>query len=192
MANVNLAVTPALRIFPFQIPGGRVQQYTAIPLARLTFQENDLTIVAKIATNTTSILATCTLPPNFVYAFEYATQRVIIPSDPADAGNFDDVTNFTFAFADGLGSRSTEMFSDGITGALLNAGSVKTWAPINPYTPPIYNQLGASPVITLECNDTDAGATAEGDYSVVVSVLQYDFEQAFAYPLNFPIPVTSR
>jgi len=192
MANIALAVTPGLRIFPFQIPPGAVQQYTAIPRARLTFQQSQATIVAKIATNTTSIIATCTLPPNYVYVFEYATQEVLIPSDPLDAGNFDDVSGMIIGFGDGLGSRRSELLSDGITGQLLNVGSVKIWAPINPYCCPIYNQAGTSPIIWLECNDTDAGATAEGDYSCIVSVLQFDFEQTFAYPLNFPLPVTAR
>ncbi len=192
MANIALAVTPALSVFPFAIPSGDIQEHTAIPRARLSFQSRDVTIVAKIATNTTSIITTCTLPANYVYTFEYAAQKIIIPSDPADAGNFDDVAIFDFGFGDGLGARAAEMLSNGHTGVLLNAGSEKIWGVINPYTPPIFNQRSVTPIITIATNDTDAGATAEGDYSCVVSFLQYDISQVFAYPLNFPLPVSIR
>jgi len=192
MANVALAVTPTLATFPFQVPGGSFQQYSAVPLARLTFTARLVTIVAKIATNTTSIIATCTLPANYAYTFEYASQKIAIPSDPADAGNFDDVSQMDFGFGDGEGARTAEMFSNGHTGILLNAGSEKVWAPLNAYTPPMFNQAGNTLGIDISCNDTDAGATAEGDYSLVVSVLQYDIAQIFAYPLNYPIPVSSR
>lgn len=192
MADVQLAVTPALRRFPFQIPQGAVQQYTAIPRARLTFQANDITIVAKIATNTTSILATCTLPENFVYTFEFASQRVVCPTDPADAGNFDDVSMLSFGFSDGLGSRSAELFSRGITGSSLNAGSQKVWSIINPYLAPIFNLVGAAPVLTFIANDTDAANTVEGDYSCLLSLLQYDMSQLFNFPLNYPVPVSNR
>jgi len=192
MADVSLAITPALRTFPFQIPPGARQQYTAVPRGRITFQANNITIVAKIATNTTSILATCTLPPNFAYAFEFANQRVVILTDPGDADNFDDVSMLAVAFADGLGSRGVQLISVGITGDAGNAGSQKVWAPVNPYTQPIFNQDGASPSIVFICNDTNAANTDEGDYSCLLSLLVYDIEQVMAFPLNFPLPVSAR
>jgi len=192
VANIALAVDPKIRIFPFQIIPGNFQQYSAIPRARITYQTDNETIVAKIMGNTTSIKATCNLPANFVYTFEYCTQRIEIPSDPTDAENYDDVVSLVFGFGDGFGSRSTEMLSNGITGAFANAGSAKFWTPMNPGIGPIYNQAGADGSIKLESNDRASAATAEGDYSFVLSVLQYDFEQAFAFPLNFPLPVTAR
>jgi len=192
MANVALAVTPTLRTFPFVIPPGAFQQYNAVPRARLTFQARDITIVAKIATNTTSIIATMSLPANYAYTFEYASQKIVCLTDPADAGNFDDIAIFDFGFGDGFGARAAEMQSNGITGTSLNAGSEKVWGTLNPYTPPIFNQAGASPSMTIATNDTDAANTVEGDYSCVVSFLQYDINQVFSYPLNFPLPVSQR
>lgn len=194
MANVALAVTPDLRVFPFSIPspGFLADSPTAIPRARLIFQANNITIVAKIATNTTSIIATCLLPANYVYTFEYANQRVIVLTDPGDAGNFDDVGLIAFAFGDGLGSRSMEMFSNGITGDSANAGSQKVWSSINPYSAPIYNLNANGPSLAFILNDTDAANTDEGDYSCLLSVLQYDMDQLFNYPLNFPLPVSQR
>jgi len=192
MANVALTVTPVVRTFPFVTPPGAEQPLTAVPIARITFNAVDTTIVAKIATNTTSISMGCPLPQNYAYTFEYATQRVTCLTDPADAGNFDDIGTLIFGFGDGFGARHCEFLSDGITGTLLNAGSTKIWAPVNPYVPPIYNQRSQNATLTLLLNDTDAGATVEGDYSAVLSLLQYDFAQAFNYPLNFPLPVTAR
>ncbi len=192
MANVALAVTPQLRIFPFQIPPGAVQPGTAIPRARISFQTRDFTVTAKIATNTTSIVTTCTLPPNFAYTFEYASQNIVCLTDPADAGNFDDVVDCALSFADALGQRRFEMFSNGITGHTANAGSIKIWHTVGEFPNPMFNQLGGNPSIILTSNDTDAANTVEGDYSVVVSFLQYDFNQAFNFPMNFPLPVSNR
>lgn len=193
MANVALAVTPAVRSFPFIVPPGeKILGGSAIPIARLTFQAFDVTIVAKIATNTTSIVATCTLPPNFVYTFEYASAHVIIPDDVGEADNYDDIASLIIAFADGLGPRISTMNSTGITGILANAGSIKHWRPLNAFPSPIFNQSGASPVITLDVNDNNAADTNEGDFSCVVSVLQYELTQAFSYPLNFALPVITR
>ncbi len=192
MADVALAVTPALRTFPFQVPGGLVQQYTAVPKARLTFQALDTTIVAKGIGDTTSITITCTLPPNFAYTFEYCQIEIVCLTDISDADNFDDVGGLEFGFGDGLGGRRSGLISSGFTGAAANAGSVKVWEPSNPYTPPVYNQVGNSPGIFAFLNDVDAANTVEGDLSVVISVLQYDLAQVFDYSINFPLPVTAR
>lgn len=192
MANIALAVAPGLKIFPFVIPPGTIQPLTAIPRARMSFQVRDFTITAKIATNTTSLVATCELPPNYVYTFEYASQNIVCLTDPADAGNFDDIVDIALSFADGLGQRRSEMFSNGITGHTANAGSIKIWGPINTFPSPIFNQEGGNPAIIFTSNDTDAANTVEGDYSLVCSFLQYDFEQAFNYPMNFPLPVSQR
>lgn len=168
-------------------------QYTAVPKARLTFQANNVVIAAKIATNTTSIVATCTLPVNFAYTFEYAACSAQVVDDIGDADHFGDVAAINFSFGDGLGTRRGQLFSRGLTETGLNAGSVKTWEPLNTYTPPIYNQNGASPIISLAVNDNDAvNATNAGLFSCVVSFLQFDFAQVFAYPLNFPLPVSNR
>lgn len=192
MANIVLTVTPSIRIFPFVIPPGAIQPHTAVPRARLTFQAKDVTIVAKIATNTTSITMLCTLPANFAYTFEYATMRVNIDDDATDADNFEDLGGITFGFGDLLGSRRCELLSDGILRTDLNAGSEKNWVPINPYVAPMFNQEQATVNLTLNCNDTDAGATNEGLFSAVLTVLQYDFDQTFNYPVNFPVPVSAR
>lgn len=193
MANVAVAITLPVRSFPFIVPPGeKVLGGSAIPIARLSFQIFDSTIAAKIATNTTSIVVTATLPPNFVYTFEYATQHIIITDDTTEAGNFDDLSMLHILFGDGLGPRHANMVSSGITGVLGNAGSTKTWRPENAFPSPIFNQQGNSPAITIDLNDRDAGDTNEAEYSAVISVLQYEFAQAFSYPLNFALPVSQR
>lgn len=193
MANVALVVTPSIRTFPFIVPPGTRLGGSAIPIARITFRSpNDVTIVAKIATNTTSIVATCTLPPNFAYTFEYAYMQVSILTDPGDADNFESVGGLSISFNDGLGTRFATMQAQGINGIAANAGSMKVWQPENPFPSPIFNQNGSSPNIILTANDTNAANTDEGDFGCAVSVLQYEFEQAFSYPLNFPLPVAQR
>lgn len=192
MANIAFAIDVPVRIFPFVIPPGAVQPLTAIPRARWVFQIKDSVITAKIATNTTSIVATCSLAQNFVYVLEYATVEIQVIDDPADAGNFDLVGAIAVGFGDGLGSRNDQLFSRGLQGILANAGSSQTYAPQNKFSLPIFNQNQGSPAIFIDLNDTDAGATNAALFHCVVSVLQYDFDQAFNFPLNFPLPVSQR
>jgi len=192
VANVALSVTPQLRTFPFQITPGSVQQHTAIPRSRLTFQADQVTIVAKIANNTTSISMLCTLPANFAYTFEYATMRVNVNTSPGDAGNFDNLGGITFGFGDGFGSRRCELLSSGEMHTSSNSGSEKNWRAINPYVPPIFNLAGNTIDLTFFCNDFDTAATDEGDFGAILTVLQYDLTQAFSFPMNFPLPVSQR
>lgn len=192
MANVDLvfAVTP--RTFPFRIPPGADQQTTAIPRARLTYQLKSEALAVKAALDTTSITINCTLPVNFAYTFEYATMDIQIAGSADDADNFSDNGRIIVSFADGLGLRQNEFTSLGLINTLLNVGSTKIWGPVNPYCCPIFNQDGLSPTISLLVNDVDADTTGAGTLSCVVTVMQYDLDQVFNYPLNFPLPVALR
>lgn len=192
MANVAFTLPGIPRTFPFEIPSGSLQNDSAIPRARLTFQLKNQVITAKIATNTTSIVSSCVLPQNFVYTFEYCTCLIEVIDDVADAGNFDEQGSLEFGFNDLLGARTIEMVSSGIFGVGANAGSGKVWRPLNALPTPIFNTVGTAPNMTLSINDNDAGATNAALYSFIISVLQYDLTQVFAYPLNFPLPVSSR
>jgi len=193
MANIAFAFAPDPRPFAFQVTPGAVQQYSAIPRARMTYQVNNSVITAKIATNTSSIVTTCTLPANYAYAFEYATASVQVLTDVDDADHFGNVGQLNFAFGDGLGTRRAQMVAAGATNTTANAGSAKVWETVNAYTPPIYNQEGATPSIILAFNDENAvDLTDEALFSCVVSCLQYDISQVFAFPLNFPLPVSQR
>lgn len=192
MANVALAFVPEPRSFPFHVWPGQHQEQSAIPLSRINFQLNNEVITAKIATNTTSIQVTCTLPANYAYTFEYLTVKVEVIDDVADADNFSDIGFVVLSLSDGLGSRITALKSDGVSTSQANAGSLKCWDQINRYCCPVFNQDGNSPVITLFINDIDAANTNEGKFSCLVSVLQFTLDQAFNYPLNFPLPVSPR
>lgn len=192
MANISLSFDAAARTFPFQIPPGMVQQHTAIPRARLIFTIIAGVITAKIATNTTSINITVTLPANFAYMIEWASANVSFPTSTSDADNFDDIGSFTFQQTN-LGTFArVNMVAPGIFGVSGNAGSSKIWEPDNAYGGPLFNLIGDDVLVNLELNDNDAGATVVGSLGSIVTVLQYDLQQVFNFPMNFPIPVTSR
>lgn len=192
MANVQIGFTAASKTFPFQIPPGRVQPLTAIPRARLTFTVVAGVITAKIATNTTSLSVSITLPPNFAYTIEWASVNVSFPTSTTDADNYDDIGAFTFQQTD-LGTFArVNMIAPGIFGVSANAGSSKIWEPDNAYGGPLYSLDGLPVLVTLDVNDNDAGATVVGTLGSIVTVLQYDLRQVFNYPMNFPLPVTSR
>lgn len=189
MANVAVSVVPPPLTFPFSVPGGQIQSFLAVPISRWTFKVSNQTIALKAAGDTTSIVVDCNLAPNFAYVFEYASADIVIPSEIGDASQFDAVGALILAFGDNVGTRSSDMLADGFGRTLLNVGSKQTWKPQNPYTRPIFNQNGSTPVISLHFNDINAAETAEGDFSCLVTALQYELDQAFAFPLNFPLPV---
>lgn len=192
MANISLNLAPEATPFPFEVLPGTIQPRTAVPLARLTFQVLNQVIAAKIATNTTSISVVQTLPPNYAYTFEYVTANVSCITDPTDADKFDDISDFLVNFNTGVLARS-ELLADGISHNTNNAGSLKTWAIVNPYAAPIFNQDGLSCFLNMLFNDSDAvNATDACLFSSTTSVLQYEIGQVFDYPLNFPLPVSAR
>lgn len=192
MANVAFALAPAPRSFPFVTPPGALQRGSAIPIARINYQLSAQVITAKVMGNTTSISVTCTLPANFVYTFEYMTVDLEVIDDIAEADNFDNVGDLTFSSGDGLGVRRTSILSDGSGGTTLNAGSAKQWKANNPGVAPIFNQLQNQPNVTININDRDSAATNAAVFNFVLSMLQFDFDQAFSYALNFPLPVSIR
>jgi len=192
MANISIEVTPELKTFPFKITPGGIQQVTAIPRARLSFQSFNEVITAKIATNTTSIFVTCTCPPNYAYTFEYCSLDATFISDPTDASHMDDTGTLQYFFGDGSGARFSEVFSLGVYNMALNAGSGRTWSVVNPYSNPIFNQEGSGPAITVLVNDNHVDATVVGRLNFMLTMLQFDLEQVFAFPLNFPLPVAIR
>ncbi len=190
MANINLAVTPSPAPFPFHtVPGGELP-YTAVPRGRVSFRVTNTTIAAKIATNTTSIQITNTLPANFAYIFEYA--QIDVNFDTPDAANYDVVGTLVTQLGDGSGNRVSQMFSRGVAGFALNAGDQKSWEVFPIYSSPIYNLLQNAPAVILQVNDNDAGATVEGSVNSYISFLQYDIDQIFNAALNFPLPVAIR
>ncbi len=193
MADIAIAFAGNTAIFPFQIPQGAVQQGTAIPRARVCMSVVGGTITAKIATNTTSILCTNTLPPNFAYTLEYLVIKVEVVSAFADVDNF--ATLGSLAYSNGLplgANANTELSTLGPFATLLNVGGGKIWEPRTPFGGPMFNQDGDSVILTLAINDRDAGATAVGVFDSLICLLQYDMEQVFNYPINYPIPVQSR
>lgn len=192
MANVSISFTPTLATFPFSIPGGAIQSHTAIPRARLTLNVTGGVVTAKIATNTTSIAINGVLPANYAYTIEYATVNIACATSTTDADNFDDIGSFTFQQTTLSSFSRVNMVAPGIFGVSANAGSSKAWEPDNPYGGPLFNKTGDTVLVNIELNDNDAGATVVGSIQSIVTVLQYDFEQAFKYPMNFPLPVTSR
>ncbi len=194
MANIDITFTPPAAPFPFELDIARSHylEKTALPRGRVTFQQADGVVTAKIATNTTTVNVVCTLPANYAYVFEYASVQIAFDTDTADAANFENVGMMLVNLGDGLGGRRAQFFSRGQTGDSLNAGSQIAWAPLNVFPSPIFNLQQNSPNLILRFYDTDAGATEEGLLSAVVSLLQYDIEQIFNVGVNFPVPVSIR
>lgn len=192
MANIALTFAPPPQTFPFQIPPGAVQPITAVPRARVRFITSLAVITAKIATNTTSIVLTFTLPLNYAYTFEYAQVSIQCPTDPLDADNFDDVGQLIYFPGNDSGAIETELISQGITGHTLNAGSVKSWTPVNASNSPLFNDQQIAIAVVMALNDNDAANTVVGAMNTFISFLQYDIDQVYNYPVNFPLPVSNR
>lgn len=195
MANVAIAFTPTLHPFPFQIPEGEAQPWTAIPRQRITALVAGGVVTAKIATNTTSIAVNAVFPQNFAYTVEHVTVSIITATNTSDADNFDDIGVMTFVQNAPLPAGSfsrVNLVAPGFFGAGANAGSGKAWEPVNPYGGPLFNLTQDPVLVNLELNDNDAGATVVGSLTAVIQVLQYDIDQVFNYPLNYATPVTSR
>lgn len=194
MANVNINLVPVITTFPFDLDpvAGTLLMKSALPRARLTFQVNDGAIAAKIATNTTTINITNTLPVNFAYVFEYCTVQVAFATSTSDAGTMDDTGAILVNLGDGAGGRRASLFSRGATADSLAAGSQIIYRSENVFPSPIYNSLSVTPTIILRLSERDAGATVAGLLSSIVSVLQYDIDQVFNVGINYPIPVSLR
>ncbi len=193
MANIALSLDPSATPFPFEtFPGGALQ-YSAVPRGRMVFRVNDQVIAAKIATNTTSIQITNTLPANYAYVLEWFQADVILATDTAEAAQFDAVGQIQFALGDGAGTRDSQLFSEGIYATTLNAGSGRAWCALQGFPLPIFNVLGNAPAVTVRLNDSDVvNATVAGLLNATLSFLQYDLEQIFNLALNFPVPVQVR
>jgi len=196
MANIAIAFAPDPTPFQFDLvpfaPGGLLPK-TAVPRGRMSFRLQDETITAKIATNTTSIEASCLLPANFAYVMEYAYCSVRFLTDLDDADHFDSLGQIRFQLGDGQGTRHNQLFSEGVTPIELNAGSTKIWCPVCAYPLPLFNTNANQVTVILGVYDSDAvNATIEGDFSLLASFLQYDIEQVFNLPVNFPLPVQVR
>lgn len=193
MADIAIAFTGTVGKFPFQIPPGAVQQVTAIPRARVCLSVVGGTITAKDAGNTTSILCTNTFPPNYAYTLEYVVVRVEVVGLLADVDNFDTLGSMAYSNALPMGgAANTELSTLGPIGILANVGGAKIYEPRTPFGGPIFNQDGNSPIITLAINDRAAANTEVGVFGSMVCALQYDIEQVFNFPINYPIPVQSR
>lgn len=194
MANILIEATPEPRTFPFDVApyAGGILDKTALPRGRITFQILKTVIPAKIATNTTSINVENVMPANYAYVVEFATIQVNFPTSTSDAANFSANGIMQVRLGDALGTRRAGLFSRGISPAELNAGSSQIWHPENYFPTPIFNLLGATPIVNLEVFDVDAGATVVGELNTVVSVLQFDLEQIFNVAVNFPLPVSVR
>ncbi len=192
MANIDLNIQPAGALFPFAIIPGDAFNLSALPRARVQFRVNKTVITAKIATNTTSIRIECILPASYAYTFEFAAIDVAFPTDTDDAANYDDVGTVHVREGSGIGPRTTQLFSRGVSGETLNAGSAKIWQEVAIYPALLYNLLNVAPQLDLEVNDRDAGATVAGVVSSFVSFLQFDIEQIFNVNVNFPTPVAVR
>lgn len=193
MANILTGVTLPAAPFPFETGGGAVLPNTALPRQRILFRGNASAIAAKIATNTGTVRLTATLPPNFAYTVDYVYASVTFATNATDADHYSDVGNVRITLGDGQGARESQMFSRGLLPDDLNAGSSKIWSPINIYSPPIFNTVGAATNIIIELWDTDAvNATVAGVVSCLVSVLQFDIAQVYNVALNYPLPVTIR
>lgn len=196
MANIVLADSPTPQVFPFDMRpfgSGDILPMTAYPRARIIFRTAALTIVAKIATNTTSINSTCILPSDYGYVLEYAYQSVELPTDLDDADHFADNGAIRFQLGDGQSSRTNQSKSAGLTALGLNAGSQKIWCPDCTYPLPLFNVAGNVVTVVFDIWDTDiVNATIEGDYFLLASFLQYDLEQIYKLGVNFPQPVQVR
>lgn len=193
MANVGLTFPATMVPFPFDTSELSAPEKTAAPRARLLFRTVGEVVTAKSALDTTSVVVTNTLPPNYVYVIEHAHCVISFATDLDDADHFSNAGIMTLSIGDALGNRFEQLLSEGTTPFGLNAGSQKVWGPKDKYPMPIYNTRQSGLSISLSVWDTDlVNATQAGSLSSVVSVLQYDLEQVYNLGLNFPLPVQVR
>lgn len=192
MANVAIDVTPPGELFPFSTATGSVLGQSPFPRGRVSFRLNDQVIAAKIATNTTSAVIKLVLPANFAYVLEYLSADVIFATDVDDALKWDAVGELRMTGI-GNGGRVSQLFSEGQYATTLNAGSGRAWSTIQPYPLPLFSVASAVLEAQVLLNDSDVvNATVAGLLNLSASYLQYDIEQIYNMPLNFPLPVQTR
>lgn len=192
MANIAIDITVPGELFPFSTAPGTILSGSSFPRGRVSFRNNASAIAAKIATNTTSAVLKLILPPNFAYILEYLALDVNFPTDVDDAAKWDATGKLTMSGI-GNGGRISQLFSEGIYATTLNAGSGRAWGTIQPYPLPLFSFGNAVLQAEARINDSDVvNATVAGTLSLSASYLQYDIEQIFNMPLNFPLPVQTR
>lgn len=192
MANIALEFAPNPDLFSFDldpVPSALLDK-TSLPRARVSYSVRQGSITAKIATNTTSVRVTCTLPVNYAYVFEYCTVMASFPGDIADAGHFNNEGQLTFNVEGSVQvSPLATLHSLGAAPDTNNTASMKIWAPVNAFRTVIANSVD----ITAEIWDDDAvNATVLGKLNFLLTVLQYDIEQIHNVSVNAPIPVALR
>lgn len=195
MANIATDFSPDAVPFPFNSypSGGVASAYTAIPRGRICYREPNGTIAAKIATNTGSVEVSAILPLGYAYILEYLFLSVRFATDLDDASHYADNGQLRFQLSDGQSTRHNNLLSEGLTPIELNAGSLKTWNPVNAIPLPLYNLNANTMGVLAGVYDTDlVNATQAGVLSYFSCFLQYDIEQVFNLGVNFPIPIQVR
>lgn len=191
MAHISQTISPGIRTIPFsgRPPGDAINNI--YPRARVIFEGTGSTL-AKIATNTQTVLFRHTLPANFAYSIG----SIFISAgdgNSLDVANYENLSLGQLQFNEGAAFDIE--FQLNSLGSILNTptAAAKAWRPHVPvFGEVFFNQTGFAPVLDISILDNDAGATEALATVTYVSFLQYDILQADMVAVNAPMPVSVR
>lgn len=196
MANVanNIAPTAIVDLFG-GYPPGRAADESWLPRARIRFEDVFAIAAKSTPSDTASINVTCTLPIGFGYVLESASITTRFSTASEDAANYQNVGWWALDF--GLASTNPSalgsMYSRGSTRDNNNAGSIKSWQPLNMYRIPFFNRNSESSTFEVHVYDTDTSdATETGAGIFQASLLQYTIPQLTHINVNAPMPTIVR
>ncbi len=192
MAQVTTAIAMVGSYQPFERPPQNIALWTAIPRGLQSFTINTQSLDAKPINDIHLLSCTATLPPNFGYVFsEVALQ---ISQDVADAWDPAFLLNLqTFYWA-------PEAVSNGLSiSAMLPSlasgfGTVRCFAGrTGAFAFPLIGTPGTSGIaINLQATNQAAPAGAAGVVDAYINFWQFDLEQIRKFPINSPVPTSSR
>lgn len=187
MANVAIGITPVVSQQRFT--GEQVGE-GFYPRARVSFLAQGVTIVLKGAGDTQSISMAMALPANYAYSAEFALAVFDCPTEIPAAADFsegalvwiNDGRQSTFNYQSSMFSRFTQPSTN-------NAGSTRSWEPLNMFKGIFWNEQGVGPDAVIAINDEDGtNARAAGTVTILMTFLQFDIEQALDVRSNGPMP----
>lgn len=179
---------------PYERPPQAQTLWSAIPRGLQSFVAANATLDAKGAGDIMLLNLKATLPPNFAYVL--ADIHCAIAQDEADDWDTVGTLNLQnyYRAPQSVAMSSTFMFGFEV-GTFLNTTRVMTNSERSSKLPafPIIGTPGTSgALINVLLGNGSGNATTAGAVNAFISFWQFDLEQVRKFPINTPIPVSSR
>jgi len=192
MAQVTTAITFAQSYRPFERPPQNLTLWSTIPRGLQSLTIDGQTLDAKPVNDIQLLTLTATLPPNFGYVFAdmmlSISQDVADDWDPAFAFNMQNFYIGPVPLVIGLSATYNAASTSGGFGTVRSAAKID-----GDFSFPFYGIPTTSGAqINLQATNQAAAVGAAGTVNAYLSFWQFDLEQIRKFPINTPIPVTSR